>query len=182
MKAGEKIAKAAKSKGMNLHQLAIKADVPYNTLYAIVRRKSGKIDTSIIKRLADALDVHYFDLYNDEDVDLIKTGVDIGIKFKDYSRDAFTRLQFMSEFQEQGYSFEPGETRLVRAYNRLNDIGQAQILLLTEGMAEMPRFMLDPPEDGAQPSQNAPATPSEGTDTTPRESPSEGTGEGTENK
>ena len=167
MKAGEKIAKAAKAKGMNLHQLAVKADVPYNTLYAIVRRKSGKIDASIIKRLADVLDVHYFDLYNDEDVDLIKTGVDIGIKFKDCSRDALTRLQFMSEFQEQGYSFEPGETRLVRAYNRLNDIGQAQVLMLTEGMAEMPRFMIEPPQD-------APAAPTEGMDTHSTEKPTEG--------
>ena len=181
MKTGEKIAKAAKAKGINLHQLALKANVPYNTLYAIVRRKSGKVDTDIIKRIADVFGVHYLDLYNDEDVDLIKTGINLGVEYKDFSRDFLTRLQFMSEFQAQGYSFEQDEMRLVRAFNRLNDTAQGHILLLTEGMAEMPRFTLDS-EDSPQPPQDAPTTPSEGTDTTSPKSPSEGTGEGTENK
>lgn len=62
MKTGEIIGELARKKNINLRQLAIKADVPYNTLYAIVKRKSDRIDPGTLQRIADALGVHIFDL------------------------------------------------------------------------------------------------------------------------
>ncbi|MBQ6207102.1 MAG: helix-turn-helix transcriptional regulator [Oscillospiraceae bacterium] len=57
MNTGEAIGIMAKEKGFNLRQLAAKAEVPYNTLYAIVKRKSSRIDGKTLRRVADALGV-----------------------------------------------------------------------------------------------------------------------------
>lgn len=181
MTTGQRIRAARKNKGMTQAELAEKLNIPFQSV-SQWERDIRKPKKETVQKIADALGVNYLDLYGDEDSREVAAHMKEGLKLGLSAKEGITRAQFMSEFQGQGYSFEPGETRLVRAYNRLNDIGQAQILLLTEGMAEIPRFMLDPPEDGAQPSQDAPTTPSEGTDTTSPKCPSEGTGEGTENK
>ena len=62
MQTGEIIGNLAKEKGINLRQLSIKADVPYNTLYAIVKRKSSRVDVETLLKIAKALDVHVRDL------------------------------------------------------------------------------------------------------------------------
>lgn len=62
MQTGELIGNLAKEKGINLRQLSIKADVPYNTLYAIVKRKSSRVDVETLLKIAKALDVHLRDL------------------------------------------------------------------------------------------------------------------------
>lgn len=55
MTVGERIETLVKSEGTNLRQLAIRADVPYNTVYAIVRRNSDRIQWETLERIADAL-------------------------------------------------------------------------------------------------------------------------------
>ena len=48
MTAGEKIGNIAKAKKIPLRQIAIKAEIPYNTLYSIVSRKSNRIDNNAL--------------------------------------------------------------------------------------------------------------------------------------
>lgn len=62
MQTGEIIGDLAKKQGINLRQLAIKAGIPYNTLYAIVKRKSSRVDTETQIKIAKALGVHLRDL------------------------------------------------------------------------------------------------------------------------
>ena len=57
MKTGEIINNVAKYRGLNLHQIANLADVPYNTLYAIVKRNSTRVEGETLQKIADALDV-----------------------------------------------------------------------------------------------------------------------------
>lgn len=59
MKTGEIIGALAAKKGINLRQLAIKSNVPYNTLYAIVRRKSSRIDGETLRKIAAALNISF---------------------------------------------------------------------------------------------------------------------------
>ena len=54
---GRRIGELTKSAGMNLHQLAQKSGISYNTLYAMVRRDSDGVSFSTIKRIASALDM-----------------------------------------------------------------------------------------------------------------------------
>lgn len=58
MKPGEIIGILAEMRGINLRQLAIKANIPYNTLYAIVKRKSERIEIETLQRIANALELH----------------------------------------------------------------------------------------------------------------------------
>lgn len=53
---GKRIGEECKEAGITLRQLAIKADVPYSTLYSAVKRDSDGIDAGTITRLANALD------------------------------------------------------------------------------------------------------------------------------
>ena len=57
MKTGELIGTIAKERGVSLRRLAIDAGVPYNTLYAIVKRKSTRIEPENLQRIATALKV-----------------------------------------------------------------------------------------------------------------------------
>lgn len=57
MSVGEAIGIMAKEKGFNLRQLAAKAKVSYNTLYAIVKRKSSRVDLTTLQNVAAALEV-----------------------------------------------------------------------------------------------------------------------------
>jgi transcriptional regulator with XRE-family HTH domain len=62
LQTGEIIGNLSKEQGINLRQLAIKAEVPYNTLYAIVKRKSSRVDTETLIKIAKALGVQLRDL------------------------------------------------------------------------------------------------------------------------
>ena len=57
MKTGELIGTIAKERGVSLRRLAIDAGVPYNTLYAIVKRKSTRIEPETLQRIAATLKV-----------------------------------------------------------------------------------------------------------------------------
>lgn len=66
MRTGEIIGNLIEQKGLNLRQLAIKAGIPYNTVYAIVKRKSTRIEPETLRRIAAALDVSPFYLLGDK--------------------------------------------------------------------------------------------------------------------
>lgn len=62
MSIGERIGLFAREKGINLRQLAIKADISYNTLYSIVKRKSSRVDYETMQKIADALEISLSEL------------------------------------------------------------------------------------------------------------------------
>ena len=62
MSIGEKIGELTLAEGMNLRQLAIKADVPYNTVYVLVKRSSNRIEWETLEKIAAALGVSAQDL------------------------------------------------------------------------------------------------------------------------
>lgn len=103
MRTGEIIGNLSEQKGINLHQLAIKAGIPYNTLYAIVKRKSTRIEHETLERIAVALGVSVSDLLGQGKEDkparpwglfltekLASVGCSIGI----YEEDAYIWINF----------------------------------------------------------------------------------------
>ena len=62
---GKRIGEECKKSGITLRQLAIKADVPYSTLYSAVKRDSDGIDAGTITRLANALELPISYFYSD---------------------------------------------------------------------------------------------------------------------
>ena len=64
---GERIRVLCARKGLSIRQLAIKAGVPYTTLYSAVRRNSDSMDTEALKKVASALGIDPIRLVIDED-------------------------------------------------------------------------------------------------------------------
>ena len=54
---GKRIGEECKRKGLTLRQLSIKADVPYSTLYSMVKRDSDGISMETMERLTKAMNV-----------------------------------------------------------------------------------------------------------------------------
>lgn len=157
MTTGQRIKAARKKAEMTQAELAAKLGIPYQSIGQWERDiRNPKRET--LERIADALGVYYLDLYGDEESSEIAAFIQSGMKLGLNAQTALQRSEFLAEYREQGYEFTSDEARLVCAYNRLNDIGQAQILLLAENMTEMRQFRLDTGEDDIQPLQNTPIT------------------------
>ena len=62
MGVGNRIAALCADKGLSIRKLALKADVPYSTLYSAIKRDSNGIDMDTLKKIADALGVSWFEL------------------------------------------------------------------------------------------------------------------------
>lgn len=55
MTTGGRIKAAAQEKGINLHQLAVRSGIPYNTVYSIVARDAETVKWETLEKLATAL-------------------------------------------------------------------------------------------------------------------------------
>ena len=72
MGTGKRIGNECKRQGLTLRQLAIKADVPYSTLYSAVKRDSDGMTLELLKRISHALNIS---LYSLADFDLASEAV-----------------------------------------------------------------------------------------------------------
>lgn len=77
MTTGENIGRLAREKGINLHKLSDKANIPYTTLYSIVKRKSDKIDMETLKKIALALDLHPVEIMGDSSASMVLYGMEL---------------------------------------------------------------------------------------------------------
>ena len=57
MSIGQKIRMEAKKQHLNFKQLAIKADISYNSLYSIIKRDSQGVQAMSLYKIAKALEV-----------------------------------------------------------------------------------------------------------------------------
>lgn len=176
MTTGARIKAARKKAGMTQDDLGAELGVSGSMIaqYETGKRKP-KIET--LKKIADALKVDtYLDLYGDNDSKDVAAHIKERIKIGASMKSGLTREAFLAEYQEYGYIFDSVEKRLVSAFNKLNFNGRTLALITVEGMADIHRFMLEPPEDddwppdGSTQSQEPPA----GRTTPPGETPSEG--------
>lgn len=130
MTAGEKIGNIAKAKKIPLRQIAIKAEIPYNTLYSIVSRKSNRINNNALLKIATALDVSVFELMDPEKcLDDFKKGVSepIDIQNPDIQK-AFA---------------ENRENDLLCDFRKLNGEGQQKAIERVQELTEIPRYQKD---------------------------------------
>ena len=59
---GRQVGLICAKRGMSLRKLAIKAGIPYTTLYSAVKRDSDKMDLQLFARITEALDVSLVEL------------------------------------------------------------------------------------------------------------------------
>ena len=59
---GKRIKELCEMRGLSIRKLSIMANVPYSTLYSIIKRDSDGVDSETISRIAKALNVSVMDL------------------------------------------------------------------------------------------------------------------------
>lgn len=131
MNTGEIIGLFAEQRGLNLRQLAINAEIPYNTVYAIVKRKSKRIDSETLQRIAAALGVSVDSLLGEYERGY-KEGFELGV----YGTD----IDIHGDLMMKGYSFSSLEERVVRSLSLLNSEGQEKAAERVEELTEIPRY------------------------------------------
>lgn len=57
MELSELLRKILKNRHMSIHSLAVMANIPYSTLYSIIKRNSQKVNHAMISKLASALNL-----------------------------------------------------------------------------------------------------------------------------
>ena len=139
MNTGTIIAKLAKERGKNIHQLAVEAGVPYNTLYAIVKRDSAKVNSDIIHRVATVLEVPDYALLSGNDgkvVDSEKTPQELRNELREEALLQIAFISFLFTAERYGYSDLPDEYRgpIAGALRRLR--AHAEILCAKNPLTE----------------------------------------------
>lgn len=177
MGTGELIGIMAQEKNISLRQLAINAGIPYNTLYAIVRRKSNRIEPSTTARIAAALEVPVSALVGSSDelqAEVLKNLQETKEHLEDFEQEdsllgqvkafggATNKLISAYEAAKKKNAVDAQERenrkqKLVSVYDKLNGSCQEKVLGYAEGLAEdednlvkyikLPSPFQEPPEN-----------------------------------
>ena len=186
MTIGDRIKAARKKAGMTQAELANRLGISYVGISQWENNlRNPKIGT--LKKIADALGVPLGELSGlDDAVDSLSKS---GLSLEDVSEEMSVPLDTLrhvldndeipSDFVQKVASvatalsseLERDTRRLTRAFFALNYVGQQKAIERVEELTEIPKYQRQPPQD-------TPATPSEGSDHAPPETPSEGPQEG----
>ena len=107
MGVGNRIAQQCVNNGLSVRQLALKADIPYSTLYSAIKRDSNGIDTATIKKIASALGVSWYELLSDdpeEQAKAIKAYMSEKIAMcgdQEYTKRAFLAREITTDYYDQ---------------------------------------------------------------------------------
>lgn len=122
MTIGEKIEREASIQGYNIRQLALTAGVKYSTLYAIIKRKSQRVDSNTLQKIADALNLtpEYFHENIENKIDLEDAEIIIletinGICGAKFGEERDNMLYLINDFLEANQTF------LTSIYNKLTE-------------------------------------------------------------
>lgn len=66
MGVGFRLKEILRDRKTTIKQLSKDADIPLNTLYSITKRDSDRVDSVILRRIADALGIHVSELLDDK--------------------------------------------------------------------------------------------------------------------
>lgn len=128
MTTGERIKDAAEEKKMNLHQLAVKAGISYNTLYSIVRRRSDKVDVETLRKIALALEMHPIEIMGDDQMDMVSYGMDLFQRAMQSSKETITAFE------------NDKRSQLLYFYEQLNDDGQKEAVKRLGELASLKQY------------------------------------------
>ncbi|MGN0707336.1 MAG: helix-turn-helix domain-containing protein [Faecalibacterium sp.] len=170
---GSEIGRIAKEKGINLRQLSIKSKIPYNTLYAIVKRDSCRVDPLTVQAIADTLNVPWQQLLGYEvdegsSFDAIEElqeyfpGRLIGInestdRLATISAKSINAFLEAIETSEDARKTEKALEKLLASFSELNQAGKTVAVVRIKELTQIPKYQRHP----------APAAPQEPPATAP---------------
>ena len=139
MTTGEAIGMMAKQKGFNLRQLAAKAEVPYNTLYAIVKRKSSRIDVKTLRRVANALEVSIDEL-EPFTPNLMRFNADEAWVVNPRFDTVITTRMIDADSKEARKAAKDDVLRLLKSFDMLDEDGQKKAIELLDILTKVPEY------------------------------------------
>lgn len=136
-------------------------------------KRNPKIET--LKKIADALGVHYLDLYGTEKSLEIAGYIRAGMKLateKIENEPYNISVEYVKYLQKHGYEFSEGERQAVSLFNRLNDETQELVITDLARLCLNPRLRKDgksyiEDEDTPGDTPQSPPASQEGQSTTP---------------
>lgn len=161
MTIGERIEKIARSQGLTIKELAIRAGYPYSTLYSMLKSKSGRFSTEALHRLADALNVNTNELSPDASIRVNSAPEMVELQQKvaagqateqeqqawlEANLQGLKRMQhsiefMLSELEQYDETKEIArQSRLMSMFNQLTDDGQEKALDFLEIMLGNPKY------------------------------------------
>lgn len=161
MTIGERIEKIARSQGLTIKELAIRAGYPYSTLYSMLKSKSGRFSTDALRRLADALNVNTNELSPDASIRVNSAPEMVELQQKvaagqateqeqqawlEANLQGLKRMQhsiefMLSELEQYDETKEIArQSRLMSMFNQLTDDGQEKALDFLEIMLGNPKY------------------------------------------
>lgn len=160
MAIGERIGKIAKSKQIPLRQIALSAGISYNTLYAIVKRNSDRIEYETLKKIADVLDTTpaYLIGWNDAEKMLLNSGhsindIAVELDIPTEILDQIIRdndVKAMEEIVKAVEIFvkplddtETNKNKLLDVFSKLNETGQKTAVERIEELTKIPEYRKD---------------------------------------
>lgn len=161
MTIGERIEKVAKSQGISLRALSERAEMPYTTLYSIVKRDSKRLSHENIVKLANALGVSVNELSPDASIRVNSAPEIVELQQKvaagqateqekqawlEANLQGLKRMQHSIEFmlseleQYDGTKEIARQSRLMSMFNQLTDDGQEKALDFLEILLGNPDY------------------------------------------
>lgn len=173
MTTGQRIKAARMKAGLTQKELGTKLGVSESFIaqYETDKRNPKK---ETLEKIADALGVHFLELYSDEEIVEITAYVRVGMKIAEKNQEKPVydfSVEYIRYLQQHGYEFSETERQAVSLFNQLK--GNTQQMVITD----LARLCLNPKHrkdgdsilrDNIKPenAQQSPPPSSEGTDTT----------------
>ena len=140
MTSGQRIKVFRKKVGMTQEELGAILGVSGSMIaqYETDKRNPKK---ETLARIADALGVHYLDLYSDEEIAEITSYVRVGMKIAEKNQEKpiydFS-IEYVRYLQQHGYEFSETERQAVSLFNQLKGNTQQQVII------DLARLCLNP--------------------------------------
>lgn len=130
---GNRISYLVAKKGVSLKEVATKANIPYTTLYSMVKRDGKKVKYETLEKIAQALDISVNDILEIPDASSLPGLIDSAYM------DNEEKIPNVNEVYRQ--------EKLMEYFFLLNQDGQEKAVERVEELTEIPKYQKDPPPE-----------------------------------
>lgn len=130
---GNRISYLVAKKGVSLKEVATKANIPYTTLYSMVKRDGKKVEYETLEKIAQALDISVNDILEIPDASSLPGLIDSAYM------DNEEKIPNVNEIYRQ--------EKLMEYFSLLNQDGQEKAVERVEELTEIPKYQKDPPPE-----------------------------------
>lgn len=125
---GSNIKDAAQKQGISLKELSRRADIPYTTIYNMVKRNSNRVSPQNIQKIADALGVGVGELY--------------GLKLLDKTTNSNLKnlIPYIGQLNSQDHTAQKQRAELEAAFSKLNHAGKEEAIKRVQELTRLTEY------------------------------------------